>query len=1227
MKYQAWIVILFCFSGASVFGQINHWESLVLESDIWSYRLGTSEPSSNWNTTNFASSSWSVGAGGIGYGDGDDITTISNTPSLYMRIEFNVNQVQLMNALIFHADYDDGFIAYLNGIEIARANVDTLTPSFNYSPPYEREAKVYQGGKSSMWVIDEDLWKGSLLNGTNVLAVHTMNHQGTNSSDMSARYWLHCGVTVSTLVNSLPASWFNFNAFESPVAVCRINSYEELIEDDPSIRAEMEIVWNDSSSSFASYGKAENLKTYIEIEKRGRWSQFVYPKNGYAIEAKDSSWEDTDIEPIGMPKEEDWVLHGPYGDRTFMRNKLAMHMARKQGNYASRTEFVELIINGEYEGIYVLMEKIKRGPDRVDIAKLKQDEITGDDLTGGYIFKTDWQPVDWYSTFDMLTSSNKIPYTYTYPKRKNIVVQQEQYIQKFVDDFEHALQNTNTPYNGKYWYEYIDISSFVDFFLMMEISKDVDAYRASTYYHKDKDSKGGKVHAGPIWDFNFAFGTVDYCNGYIPTGWMYSGNPCSGTNPAWWEKLVNTPAFANAVNCRWNELMTTVWHPDSLAEFISSKAALIAPAVGRNHNRWPTSNPAAVKYIGLNYEDDVDIMKDFLMQRILWLNANMIGNSCMDSNISKPYDVSFAVDMNPYAGIYDTVFVSGDFNSWSGNSHPLSDNDGDGIWTGTYAINQDSIEFKYILDNWQVNESLNVNLPCTKTSGNNTNRFAVLNSNLFVSSCWESCLTCFQSGLGYDTVKFEVNTANIIVGPNGIYAGGGILGGARAVKLHDPDGNGIYTGDTIIDGSVGGKFIFLNSPSSDSDWGAKENLVGLPCADPANWNDRTFPIFSKDTTLQFCYETCSTNSLCSPNLPNHYNVTFKVNTLGVNIGPNGLYAGGGVLGWANAVTLTDTDNDGVWEGSAIVNGVNSGNFAFFNSPNFSTDWGTKEVLTGLPCADPSHYDDRIMPNFTQDTTLLFCFGSCETDGSCPAPAVPKNVSLAVDMNQYSGSTANGVFLNGDFNGWCGSCNAMDDSDGDGVWTVTLPLTADSIEYKFTVDGWNDQEMFAPGLSCTKSGGIYTNRFVAISGDTTLATVCWNSCSSCITVPPPPPANTCIKCDSLNIGDFFLVDGDSIEVVDRTRLLAIVAAQGDLTKVCVSHVTDMKNILRGATWFNQDISRWDVSNVTNMNSMFFKNRKFNQDLSAWDVSSVTNMLGMFSRCDSFNQNLNTWDVSA
>ena len=119
---------------------------------------------------------------------------------------------------------------------------------------------------------------------------------------------------------------------------------------------------------------------------------------------------------------------------------------------------------------------------------------------------------------------------------------------------------------------------------------------------------------------------------------------------------------------------------------------------------------------------------------------------------------------------------------------------------------------------------------------------------------------------------------------------------------------------------------------------------------------------------------------------------------------------------------------------------------------------------------------------------------------------------------------------------------------------------------------------------------------------------------------------CIECDSLNVGDFFVLDGDSIEVVDRTRLLALVAAQGDLTKVCVSHVQNMKNIFRGAKWFNQDITKWDMSNVTNTVNMFFNAETFNQDLSTWDVSSVTNMTGMFFRADSFNQNLNVWDVS-
>ena len=226
-----------------------------------------------------------------------------------------------------------------------------------------------------------------------------------------------------------------------------------------------------------------------------------------------------------------------------------------------------------------------------------------------------------------------------------------------------------------------------------------------------------------------------------------------------------------------------------------------------------------------------------------------------------------------------------------------------------------------------------------------------------------------------------------------------------------------------------------------------------------------------------------------------YNVTFQVNTANITVGPNGMYAGGGVLGGSDAVALSDPDADGIWEGTAVVNGINGGNFVFFNSPSHGADWGTKEVLTGLPCADAANYDDRILPTFGQDTTLQFCFGACDTDGTCPAPPATNDVTFSVDLNQYSGSFTS-VYVNGNFNGWCGSCNVMDDSDADGIWEVTLPLTQDSIEFKFTLDGWTAQENFTPGSSCTKTTGIYTNRFLAIGGDTTLATVCYNSCTSC-----------------------------------------------------------------------------------------------------------------------------------
>ena len=228
--------------------------------------------------------------------------------------------------------------------------------------------------------------------------------------------------------------------------------------------------------------------------------------------------------------------------------------------------------------------------------------------------------------------------------------------------------------------------------------------------------------------------------------------------------------------------------------------------------------------------------------------------------------------------------------------------------------------------------------------------------------------------------------------------------------------------------------------------------------------------------------------LCLPMLgfAQNYNVTFKVNTANITVGPNGLYAGGGVIGGSNAVQLTDPDGNGVYEGTTTtsLSGSAGGNFIFFNNPAGPADWGTKENLTGLPCADQNNFDDRILPTFSQDTTLLFCFGTCANDTVCPAPPPTKMTTFIMDARDTNYSYTN-VYVAGTFNGWCETCNPMSDPEGDSIWTASLPLTDDSIEYKFLLNGWAGQEEFSPGTPGTKTTGIFTNRFAVLHGDTIL----------------------------------------------------------------------------------------------------------------------------------------------
>ncbi|MBL7941799.1 MAG: lamin tail domain-containing protein, partial [Flavobacteriales bacterium] len=185
----------------------NHWETVMNDNSAWQYFVGTSQPEASWNTDITNASGWSSATGGFGYGDGDDGTNVpAGTVSVYYRKTFTVaNEADWAEALL-SIDYDDAFIAYLNGTEIARYGLSGVA---FYDTPSEldHEAQMYQGGDPDQYLLDYTTIQSLLVPGTNVLAIEVHN-VGSSSSDLTGRTWLHAGIASATTYYGSNPSWF-----------------------------------------------------------------------------------------------------------------------------------------------------------------------------------------------------------------------------------------------------------------------------------------------------------------------------------------------------------------------------------------------------------------------------------------------------------------------------------------------------------------------------------------------------------------------------------------------------------------------------------------------------------------------------------------------------------------------------------------------------------------------------------------------------------------------------------------------------------------------------------------------------------------------------------------------------------------------------------------------------------------------------------------------------------
>ncbi|MBN4070991.1 CotH kinase family protein [Crocinitomix catalasitica] len=438
------------------------------------------------------------------------------------------------------------------------------------------------------------------------------------------------------------SSWSQ-NLTSTNLPIIKIYTGGAEIPDDPKIIGTMGII-NGSGETNNITDPYTDYYGNIGIETRGNSTQ-EYDKKTYSFELRTAADVDTSVSLLGMPSEEDWILHNMVIDKSLIRIPMSFYFMQEMGHYAARWRFVEVMLNDDYRGVYILTERIKRDKNRVNIAKLEATEISGDEKTGGYILRIDWNegegvagiPTGFDSEYKSV-GGEKMFYQYYYPKAEKIQAEQKSYIKGYMDEFEQALWSSTKHNNlGNHYSQYFDLTSLADFIIINELSRNSDGYKLSTYIHKENINAGNKFKSGPMWDFDQTYGMSTVCGGDETDGWNYTQEHkgCSDfiSLPKWYYKIMNDPLFQNHLKCRWELHRAGVLHKDSINDWIDSTVNFIDAAKDRNFLLW--------EFIGQEiwsepdpfpetYDEEISWMKTWISDRIDWLDTNIPGDCSGD---------------------------------------------------------------------------------------------------------------------------------------------------------------------------------------------------------------------------------------------------------------------------------------------------------------------------------------------------------------------------------------------------------------------------------------------------------------------------------------------------------------------------------------------------------------------------------------------------------------------
>lgn len=430
----------------------------------------------------------------------------------------------------------------------------------------------------------------------------------------------------------------NFDV-QSDLPLIVIDSYGSGKPEDHDIFFDTAFLVFEPSDSDATLSQLPSLATRAGYHLRGQ-SSASFDKAPYRIELWDNDSEDADYPLLGMPAEADWALIGPFADRSLIRHAFAYTLGAELGMMAPRYAFAEVYLNAnggvleqdDYQGVYMVVETIKNNKNRLNLKQLREDDVDSSDLSGGYIFKFDWAASE-EPTLDCTGSEPLSGGGFGFGGGNNpnnggtcwtdlevvdptpINAEQRAYLSGYLQTFHDSLHDDSMAEYG----QYIDIPSFVDQFIINELTRDIDSYTRSAFYHKERDEP---LKAGPLWDYNLTLG-VGFGGNREVEGWQWEEREVASD----WFRIVGAdPEFMALVAVRWQELRQGALSNDNLMARVDTLAAPLSNAARRDMQRWPV---AAVSQ-GIfqlpdagTWEGQIDVLKQWVIERIAWLDSEI----------------------------------------------------------------------------------------------------------------------------------------------------------------------------------------------------------------------------------------------------------------------------------------------------------------------------------------------------------------------------------------------------------------------------------------------------------------------------------------------------------------------------------------------------------------------------------------------------------------------------